>query len=1232
MPVTRTAPARHPAIAPARIEASKPLLILAFAGSGLIFATAVVVSLYTQNLLNAAVQRTTTQALPELLAALRLSERNALLAAATPTLSTARDLDELAEIRTRLDGLLADVDSQLTLLDREEPEQTIKQVRRSAGVIRSSIGKLKAANELRIRLAAQQRDALNRIQRIHSELMDTISPVFYGVSSLNNLFARRAQRSQGQRLRELRDQLYPRVFALLELKSLASAERLTEESRVELRQRVTSLRDLISDESSAELSSATAALVSSAPPLATLLRSYRDYLSAEIETAKAQLEAGFDNATDQEEGSTLALVEATTRDLSIASDIRAEGNLLLALLSAVVDVNHLDALAGLQTRFNASLSTFQGAAEAFDDSPLAQRNPVLAGAVRNIATNVVEFAESSTNPFALRRRELELRADILQLLSTHREVATQLTQYTQQMVARRQGDTDSVAQRVEATRQASQQVLIAVSIGGLGLMALIAFTTIKMLVRRERMVRGAQEATLSANQVLDAVGYTARALLGSEFWEQVIDSVLARLCGAIDASRMAIYRHVCGEDGSCHGRLAHLWPTATDSPTSAPKRIDYHAQGLAGWVECLRRGETLSRTREQLPEDERGILEAFGSGAVLVVPIRINERLWGCLMACDSKGDRTWLSQDHEALVAAADTLGSAISRDRAAQDLRQAAIVFESTHEGVLITDAAGTIVAANPAFTESSGYSADEVIGQNPRILKSELQPINLAQGMWAALSKTGSWQGEVCNRRKDGNSYTEWLRINGVRDTTGKVSHFVGVYSDVAAIKETQARIHHLAHHDPLTDLPNRMLLSDRLGHAIERARRDNYRVAVLFLDLDRFKSINDTLGHGVGDTVLREVAVRLQRRVRAEDTVARLGGDEFMIVIDHLRHLEEAGLVAQKALDALAEEIKVDERQFYLTGSIGISLFPDDGSNVDELIKNADTAMYRAKERGRNGLHYYTSALSTDALEHFELENSLRLALERNEFELHYQPQRELASGRLVGVEALLRWRHPDHGIIPPDRFIPVAEDVGLMVPIGTWVLRTACHQARLWVDAGLPPLKMAVNLSGSQITREDLPDLVARALQDSRLDPECLELEITESFVMHQPERAIATLERLREMGLSLAIDDFGTGHSSLSHLKRIPSHVLKIDRSFVRDMPSDPNDEVIARAIIAMGHALSLKVVAEGIENTAQAEALEDAGCDGGQGYLFGRPLPVREAYALLSSELLASTSGAMRG
>ena len=924
------------------------------------------------------------------------------------------------------------------------------------------------------------------------------------------------------------------------------------------------------------------------------------------------------------------MVEATTRDLGVAIDIKAEGNLLLALLSAVADVDQFDALAALEARFKNSVTTFQAAAEAFQGSRLAQRNPVLAGNVRNISENVVEFGRGADAPFNLRRKQLNLREDILRLLAIHREVAGQLIEHTQQLVAQTQNDTDNLALKMDATRRASQWVLIAVSIGGLVLMALIASSTIRMLERRERQLQRSQEATLSANKVLDAVGYSARALLGSEFWEQAVDNVLARLGEAINASRLTLYRNSSSEDGQRLAHLAHQWRAKGSSggnETSMPEVINYQAEGLSRWVERLVRGEAVSGVVSDFPADERPMLESRGIRSLMLVPIRLNEEFWGYISIDDCDRARTWLPQDQETLIAAADTLGTAITRDRTAQVLRQAAIVFDSTQEGVLITDAGGTIVAANPAFAKISGYTTEEVIGQNPRVFKSDRQPPHLAREMWTALVETGHWQGEVCNRHKDDSIYTEWLTINSVRDNAGNLSHFVGVFSDVAAIKETQARMYHLAHHDPLTDLPNRLLLGDRLRHAIERARRDDYHVAVLFLDLDRFKNINDTLGHSVGDAVLRQVGGRLERQMRVEDTVARLGGDEFMVVIDHLKHPEEAGFIAQKALDVLTEKMRVDELEFFLTGSIGISLYPDDGNSVDDLIKNADTAMYRAKEHGRNRYHYYTRELTVEALEHFALENSLRLALERDELELHYQPQRELSSGRLIGVEALMRWRHPERGLIGPDRIIPVAEDAGLMVSMGSWLLRTACHQARDWMDAGLPPMKMAVNLSGKQITRDDLPEIVAGALENGGLAPEHLELEITESFVMHQPEHAIGTLERLRAMGVTLAIDDFGTGHSSLSHLKRIPAHVLKIDRSFVRDMPTDPNDEAIARAIVAVGHALGLKVIAEGIENSQQAEVLRDAGCDAGQGYLFGYPAPAHEAYALLVSELLPATA-----
>ncbi len=1213
------------------IGGSKALLFSAFAGIAVILVFAVTIALVTQNRLSTAVQRTTTEALPELLAALRLSGINALLAATTPTLSTANDRSELDATSLRLDVLLADVESQLGLLNGQDHEGTTNKARQAVQTMRSTLAKLKAANYQRIHLAARQKEAWLRIQSVHSKLIDTVSPVVYGVGSLNQLFARRALRRQNAGVRKLRDVLHPRVLALLELDHLVSGASPSHESAKAIQDRLASLRGTLSEDDFESLSQAVKPFLSSEDSFSGRLESYRQLLAPKIDRAIGELNQGFRDLTEQLSLATPELVEATTRDLSVAIDIKAEGNLLLALLSAVADVDQIDALGELEGQFEKSAATFQSAAEAFQGSPLAQRNPILAGNVRQLAQHVVDFDRGTEDPFALRRKQLVLREHIQHLLATHREVAAQLTEHTRETVALRRNDTDGMARQMEVTRRTSQWVLIAVSVGGLLLMALIAFTTIRMLERREQQLQGAQRAALSANRILDAIGYSARALLGSEYWEQAIETVLARLGEAIGASRVMLYQNRRAEDNQWHAHLVHQW-RASDASNSrqeaTPEVIHYRESGLSRWAKCLGRGELLCGVASNFPVQERALLESHGIRSLLMVPIQINEEFWGHISIEDCERDRTWLPKEQEILVAAADTLGTAMARDLAAQSLRQAAIVFDSTPEGVLVTDSEGTIVAANPAFAEISGYAAEELIGKNPRIFKSNLQPADLAQEMWAGLIETGHWEGEVSNRRKDGSVYTEWLTIHSVRDNAGNLSHYVAVFAHVAAIKEAQARMYHLAHHDPLTDLPNRLLLGDRLAHAIERARRDHHRVAVLFLDLDRFKIINDTLGHGVGDAILRHVGVRLQRHMRAEDTVARLGGDEFMVVIDHLKHPEEAGFIAQKVIEALTEEMRVDDLKFYLTGSIGISLFPDDGESTDELIKNADTAMYRAKERGRNQYHYYTSELTADAMEHFALTNNLRLALERDEFELYYQPQRELSSRRLIGVEALLRWHHPEHGLIRPDRFIPVAEDAGLMVPIGTWVLETACRQARQWADAGLPPFKMAINLSGKQLTRDDLPEIIGQALRDSDLTPGHLELEITETFVMHQPEHTIGVLDRLRGMGVSLAIDDFGTGHSSLSQLKRLPSHCLKIDRSFVRDLPTDPNDEAIARAIVAMGHALGLGIIAEGIENSQQAEVLRQAGCDVGQGYHFGYPVPANEMYALLAAELRQLSAG----
>jgi len=546
-----------------------------------------------------------------------------------------------------------------------------------------------------------------------------------------------------------------------------------------------------------------------------------------------------------------------------------------------------------------------------------------------------------------------------------------------------------------------------------------------------------------------------------------------------------------------------------------------------------------------------------------------------------------------------------------AEKQLRQSAAVFESTADGVIVTGVDKKIIAVNKAFTEISGYSEGEALGKQPSFRRSERQDEQFYIDMWSAIRQHGRWQGEIWNRRKSGEVYPEWMTISTVRDAHGNISNYVAVFSDITNIKRSESQLDHMAHHDPLTDLPNRTLFDDRLSQAINRARRHDSSIAILFIDLDRFKNVNDTLGHPVGDVLLQDVAKRLLGLLREQDTVARLGGDEFIILIEDMDKPDVAESVASKVIDAIAHPFTFKSQELYIGASIGISIFPDDGDDAETLIKYADAAMYRAKEQGRNTYQFYTQELTKSTLERLELEAALRRALERNELELYYQPQVDLSNGAVIGAEALLRWHHPELGMVPPDKFIPLAEESGLIMEIGQWVLQTACEQAVAW-SRTLPNFKrIAVNLSGVQVQRGDIVDNVQQILEQSGLHPTMLELEITESVLMHHTEIATQTLGGLRKLGVELAIDDFGTGYSSLSYLKRFPIQLIKIDRAFVMDIPHDANDTAITRAVIALGKSLQLKVIAEGVETKEQEAFLIREGCDIGQGYFYSRPLPL---------------------
>lgn len=546
----------------------------------------------------------------------------------------------------------------------------------------------------------------------------------------------------------------------------------------------------------------------------------------------------------------------------------------------------------------------------------------------------------------------------------------------------------------------------------------------------------------------------------------------------------------------------------------------------------------------------------------------------------------------------------------QAQAELKRYATVFTNAREGMVITDASAQIIAVNPAFTEITGYPLEQIAGATPAVLSSGRQDEHYYQKMWSALKERGQWQGEIWNRRRSGDIYPEWLSIAAVRDSEGETTHYIGIFSDVTERKEAEARIHHLAHHDALTGLPNRLLLQDRLGQAIREARRKGSQVGILFMDLDRFKWINDTLGHDAGDHLLRTITRRCLDVLRESDTLARLGGDEFVAILPGLQQAQDAGLVARKLLAAITQPCMLGNYELSVTCSIGIAVFPGDGTTDSLLLRNADAAMYRAKSEGRNGFQFYSTDMNTARLGELLLEHQLRGALERQELCLFYQPKVDARDGTLRSCEALLRWRHAEEGLLTPDRFLPAAEESGLIVPIGEWVIREACRQVRSWLDAGRQPVRVAVNLSGQQFAHQNIVQLVRDALQEYRLPPQLLELELTETILMRDIERTLVILGELCSLGVSLAIDDFGTGYSSLAYLRQFQVHTLKIDRSFVNDIQEGANDAKIASAVIGLAHSLGLRVVAEGVETPLQQAFLANHACDYLQGYLFGKPEP----------------------
>lgn len=616
----------------------------------------------------------------------------------------------------------------------------------------------------------------------------------------------------------------------------------------------------------------------------------------------------------------------------------------------------------------------------------------------------------------------------------------------------------------------------------------------------------------------------------------------------------------------------------------------------------------------------------FNFQSVGAFPISRNGKAYGCIAVYSSEfnffspeliGLMNGLADD---ITFALDNLDREHEQRAAAIKLEQAATVFEYSKEGIMVTDAKNKIISVNRSFIEITGYSAEDVIGQDPSILSSGLQTHEFYQRMWTIIAETGSWQGEVWDRRKNGEVYPEALTIICVKNINGTIINHLAIFSDISERKLAQERIQQLAHYDVLTGLPNRVLFNDRLEQAMISAQRNHSRISLLFLDIDRFKQINDTLGHSTGDQLLQNVGRRLLECVREQDTVSRQGGDEFIIVLADA-DATGAELVAEKILHAILQPYTIEQHDLRITASIGIAVYPDHAQDSENLIKYADVAMYQAKENGRNCYQHFDPSMNASSYERLKLETALRDALQRNELEVFYQPQVNLADGHIIGCEALVRWLHPTLGMLYPEKFIPLAEETGLIIPINHWVAEQAIKQCRAWRDIGFDALTMSINLSALQFRQHSLLQQIRDLLQQYNLPANVLDLELTESILMQGVERTLATLHELSAMGVIISIDDFGTGYSSLSYLKLFPIKQLKIDQSFVRDITTDTSDATMVRTIIVMARSLKLHVIAEGVETAEQAAFLAQCGCERAQGYYYSRPIPAAEFEQLLQQQ-----------
>ena len=705
-----------------------------------------------------------------------------------------------------------------------------------------------------------------------------------------------------------------------------------------------------------------------------------------------------------------------------------------------------------------------------------------------------------------------------------------------------------------------------------------------------------------------------------------------------------LFDQIC-QDAVTFGQMKMAWIGLADETTKELKAVAYAGEGT-DYLNELRisldpsnpssRGPTGTTFRNNHPfwcQDfahdpataqwhHKGA--QFGWGSSAAVPLNRNGTPYGVFSiyagdtnAFDEAAQRLLLEMAMN-ISFALDNFDRNTARFNAENSLILRTQAMEQSPNSIIVTDFKANIEYVNATFIQNTGYTSEEVLGQNPRLLKSGNTPEHAYDEMWKALVRQEKWQGEFINKRKDGTNYIYSINVAPVIDHKGKTTHYIAIEEDISEKKKTQEKIHYLANFDPLTGLPNRIQMDDHLQYTLNIAKRNEGKFALIFLDLDHFKSINDTLGHSVGDLLLMELAKRLSAAVREEDTVSRMGGDEFVLLLPET-DLNGAAQVAQKLLASIANPFQLADHELTVTASLGIALYPSDGTDIETLSKNADVAMYRAKQEGRNAYCFFTHEMQKNSQRNLEISNALHTALQRNEFHLVYQPQFSAKYGVLLGAEALIRWEHPQLGFVSPAEFIPIAEDNGTILSIGEWVLHTAVFQAALWHQNGIS-ITMAVNLSAVQFRHPNLPTLITDILQQSKLPSQYLEIELTERVAMHDPQDAIKVMNTLHDIGIRMSIDDFGTGYSSLSYLKQFKVYKLKIDQSFVRDISTNTEDKAIVKAVIQLAHSLELITIAEGVETLDQLQYLKQQGCDEIQGYYYSKPLLPEQFESFIST------------